>query len=177
MSNRVVIVGNILLSLGICAFLLWLIYLFRLDSYTGTGLRWLPAFNAVCNGISASFVLAGICFIKTGHKRLHVGSMIAATTASALFLVGYLTHHTLHGDTKFLAEGWIRPVYFFILISHVLLSVVALPLVLNTLTFAALKRWNVHRMIARWTYPIWLYVSVTGVLIFVFLRILNPAIG
>ena len=94
--------------------------------------------------------------------------MIVATLTSAAFLVGYLTHHSLHGDTAFTGTGAVRIVYFTILISHIVLSGVALPLILNTLSFAALKRFDAHRWIAKWTYPIWLYVSITGVLIWFF---------
>ena len=101
--------------------------------------------------------------------------MATAFAASSLFLIGYIIHHTVHGDTKFLTTGWLRPTYFFILITHVVLSIVVLPMVLTTLFFAATKRWSAHRALARWTWPLWLYVSVTGVLVFVFLRLLNTA--
>ena len=96
--------------------------------------------------------------------------MVAAFLASALFLVGYLAYHYVHGDTKYLGQGWLRPVYFFILISHILTSALALPLCLTTLFFALRRRFDRHRRIARIALPIWLYVSVTGVLVFFFLR-------
>ena len=102
-------------------------------------------------------------------------SMITAFAASSLFLIGYIIHHTVHGDTRFLTEGWLRPVYFFILVSHIILSIAVLPLVLTTFYFAACRRWSAHKALARWTYPIWLYVSVTGILVFLFLRYLNAA--
>ena len=136
--------------------------------------RFLPAFNALCNAASALAVVTGLVHIRRGRKRAHGISMIVAFIASALFLTGYILHHTLHGDTPFRGEGWIRPVYFAILISHILLSMVVLPMVLTTFFFAATRRWPAHRRLAKWTYPVWLYVSVTGVLVFFFLRFLNP---
>jgi len=152
------------------ALLLWLIYGFELDEKSWE-LAFLPAFNASCNALSASLVVAALIAVKRQRFRLHGGLMTGALLASALFLVGYLVHHALHGDTRFTGTGFIRPVYFALLISHVLLSIVALPLVLNTVYFAATRQWSLHRRLARWTYPIWLYVSVTGVLVFFFLRV------
>jgi putative membrane protein len=96
--------------------------------------------------------------------------MLSATAFSALFLVSYITYHYFHGDTKFPAHGWIRPVYFFILITHISLSMVALPLILGTLWWALRSEFRFHKKIARWTFPIWLYVSVTGVIVYFVLR-------
>ncbi len=96
--------------------------------------------------------------------------MLTATVFSALFLVSYITYHFFHGDTHFPAHGWIRAVYFFILISHIGLSMVALPLILGTLWYALRNQFRFHRRIARWTFPIWLYVSVTGVIVYFFLK-------
>lgn len=175
MSNRAVTLLNIVLSVIIYTGLMWLIYAFELKTVWAEGLPWLPNFNAACNATSASAVVLGIWFIHQKKKQAHAISMIAATLASAAFLVGYLTHHTLHGDTPFSGSGIIRPIYFAILISHIILSGIALPLILNTLSFAALRRFDAHRRIARWTYPIWLYVSITGVTIWFFLRIWFPA--
>lgn len=154
------------------AFLFWLIYGF--DGLQG-GPDWsfLPAANASLNAISASAVAFGLWCIRTGRKREHGYAMSAALFASALFLVGYITHHSLNGDTRFVTLGWLRPTYFFILISHIILSIVALPMVLTTAWFAIARNWSAHRAIARWTYPVWLYVSVTGVVVFFFLRHLN----
>lgn len=175
MSNRVITVINLVLSTVIYAGLMWLIYAFELKERWADGLPWLPHFNAACNATSAMAVALGIWLIKSGRKQAHAAAMVFATLASAAFLVGYLAHHTLHGDTPFTGTGAIRTVYFAILISHIILSGVTLPLILNTLSFAALRRFEAHRRIARWTYPIWLYVSVTGVTIWFFLRIWFPA--
>ncbi|MFU8847894.1 MAG: DUF420 domain-containing protein [Opitutales bacterium] len=175
MSNRLITSINLVLSFVIYVGLMWLIYAFELKEVWRDGLPWLPHFNAACNATSATAVVLGIWLIKSGKKRGHAIAMAFATFASAAFLVGYLTHHTLHGDTPFTGTGAIRGVYFAILISHIILSGVALPLILNTLTFAALRRFEAHRRIARWTYPVWLYVSVTGVIIWFFLRVWFPA--
>ena len=96
--------------------------------------------------------------------------MLGATAFSALFLVSYVIYHFFHGDTKFPGQGWIRPTYFFILISHIGLSMVALPLILSALWYALRGKFQIHRRIARWTFPIWLYVSVTGVVVYVLLN-------
>ncbi len=172
MRTRTAIIAILALSAVAVAFLFWLIY----GVETGDAAnRWtfLPATNAAFNALSAAALLTGLYHIRNGNKRAHGWSMGAAFAASSLFLVGYIIHHTVHGDTKFLATGWLRPTYFFILITHILLSMAVLPMVLTTLFFAATRRWTAHRALARWTWPLWLYVSVTGVLVFVFLRFLN----
>jgi putative membrane protein len=101
--------------------------------------------------------------------------MIAALTTSALFLISYLTYHYAHGSTPFAGEGWIRPVYFTILISHTILAAAIVPLVLITLVRALRERFAAHRRIARWTLPIWLYVSVTGVVVYLLLYQIYPS--
>lgn len=174
MSNRLIVALNIALSVGIYTGLMWLIYLFDLESISEDELTWLPHFNAFCNATSATALTIGILFIKKGNRRAHAIAMIGATIASATFLVGYLVHHTVHGDTETTLQGTLRTTYFSLLISHIIFSAIALPLILNTLSFAALRRFDAHRAVARWTYPIWLYVSVTGVLVWYFLRILDP---
>ncbi|MDP0498996.1 MAG: DUF420 domain-containing protein [Verrucomicrobiota bacterium JB022] len=174
MGNRAVVVGNIVLSVLIVAFLFWLIYAFELKEATFT-LPWLPSFNAACNALSTLLVAAGIQRIYAHDKRGHGYLMAGATAVSGAFLVGYLLHHTLHGDTRYLGTGLLRPLYFVILITHIIMATLTLPLVTTTLSFAALRRFDAHRRIARWTYPCWLYVSITGVVVYVFLRWLNPA--
>jgi putative membrane protein len=174
MTTRVAIPAILLLSAAAVGFLFWLIY--AVDPGHG-GSRWafLPATNAAFNAISAAAVIAGLVQIRRGNRRAHGACMAAALGASALFLAGYILHHSLHGDTRFLTQGWLRPTYFFILISHIILSIAVLPLVLTTVFFAATRRWPSHRALARWTWPVWLYVSITGVLVFVFLRFLDSA--
>jgi putative membrane protein len=131
----------------------------------------LPAINASLNFISAIFISAGWYLIRRGHWRRHVACMIPALISSTLFLVGYLVYHAHVGErsTHFTAQGIIRPIYFAILISHILLAFVILPLVILTLVPVFRRRWERHARIARWTMPIWLYVSITGVLVYLML--------
>lgn len=163
------------LSAAIIAFLFWLIYFQPVPVGVDTArYAFLPGLNAIFNTISACFVTLGLIAIKNKtapKRRLHGICMALATVASALFLAGYIAHHSLNGDTVFTGEGWIRPLYFGILISHVLLSILVVPLLLTTLFAAAVRRFDLHRKVARVTYPIWLYVSVTGVLVFLLLRV------
>lgn len=159
-------------------FLFWLIY-FK-QGASSEGVEWvafLPTLNASLNTLCFFFLLLGYGFIKRGQKRAHIASMLAATLSSALFLISYITYHHFHGDTKFLTEGWIRPVYFFILISHILLSIPLVPMVFTTLYHAGSKHWEHHKRWARLTFPIWLYVSMTGVLVYVFVQYLNTPVA
>jgi putative membrane protein len=133
-------------------------------------LLFLPALNAACNAVTTFFILLGLYQIHRGYEREHRRSMLSAFASSSLFLIGYITYHFVHGDTHFPGQGWVRPVYFSILISHIVLSAVALPLVLATFYLALSGRYETHKKFARVTYPIWLYVSVTGVVIFFILR-------
>jgi len=128
----------------------------------------LPAINASLNFVSTVFISAGWYLIRRGHWRRHIACMIAAVTSSSLFLAGYVTYHAQMGgrSNAFTATGVIRYIYFAMLISHVLLAFVTLPLVVLTLVPAFRRRWERHTRIARWTMPIWLYVSVTGVLVY-----------
>jgi putative membrane protein len=129
----------------------------------------LPALNAILNGTAAVLILIGIYLIKTGRQRAHRAVMISAVVASSLFLVSYVTYHAHIGSKHFPGHGWARPVYFSILLTHTILAIVVVPLVLVTLTRALKGKIARHRPIARWTYPVWLYVSVTGVIIYVML--------
>ncbi len=131
----------------------------------------LPATNAIFNAISTVFISAGWWLIRRGHWRQHVACMITAVVSSTAFLAGYLVYHAHVGEksTHFTAGGIVRPIYFAILISHVLLAIIILPLVIATLVPAFRRRWEKHKRIARWTMPIWLYVSVTGVIVYLML--------
>ena len=162
--------GAVVAGLTISAALLWLIYGRSPGDGNETALAWLPGFNAACNGASALLLAMGYRAIRARRIEVHRRFMLGALTASAAFLAGYVLHHSMHGDTKFLGVGLVRPVYFTLLISHVVLSVVALPMILSTAYFALGSRFASHRRIARITLPLWLYVSVTGVLVYAFLR-------
>ena len=125
-----------------------------------------PALNASLNGTSAVLLLTGRFLIARKKIAAHRICMIAAVCASALFLGCYLFFHLKVGNILFLGQGWSRPVYFTILISHVTLAIVIVPLVIVTLARGLTKRYDKHRAIARWTWPLWIYVSVTGVIVY-----------
>ena len=138
-------------------------------------LRFMPAVNASLNAAATALLLAGYAAIRRGARQTHQACMLAAFVASALFLVGYLAYHWVHGDTRFPGTGPIRVLYLAILASHVVLSMAVVPLALATLFLAARGRFARHRRLARVTLPIWLYVSVTGVVIFLMLRAATAA--
>jgi uncharacterized membrane protein YozB (DUF420 family) len=125
-----------------------------------------PVLNAALNGISMVLLLAGHWMIRRGRVGQHRLLMLTAFGTSTLFLISYVYYHLHVGEVRFQGTGWTRPVYFTILISHVLLAIVIVPVVLVTLTRALRGRFDQHRAVARWTYPLWLYVSVTGVLVY-----------
>jgi putative membrane protein len=129
----------------------------------------LPAVNATLNAISAVLLFTGYLLIRRRRVTLHRRCMIAACVTSSLFLVCYVTYHAQVGSVRFTRPGFVRPLYFTILITHVTLAVLVLPLAVVTLSRGLKKRFDRHRAIARWTLPIWLYVSVTGVLVYVLL--------
>jgi len=129
----------------------------------------LPALNAALNGVATVFLVAGYAFIRARKIAAHRASMLAAVTASALFLVSYLVYHANAGSKPFEGTGPVRAVYFFILITHIVLAAAIVPMVLVTLARALKQRFDRHAAIARRTFPIWLYVSVTGVIIYLML--------
>lgn len=134
----------------------------------------LPHLNAFLNTTSAILLIAGYRFIRTGRILAHRNCQVSAFVTSVLFLISYLTYHYHHGDTQFPGQGIVRPFYFTILITHIVLAIVIVPLVLITLTRAARGDFVRHRRIARWTLPLWLYVSVTGVIVYLMLYHLYP---
>lgn len=129
----------------------------------------LPAVNASLNAISGVLLLAGYTMMRLRKIDMHRRLMIAAFAASALFLVCYVVYHAQVGSVPFPRHGWVRPLYFTILITHVVLAASVPPLAIVTLTRGLKGRYPQHRKIARWTFPIWMYVSVTGVLVYVLL--------
>jgi putative membrane protein len=162
------------LSITIAAFLVWLIY-FKGRAIGPEWISGLPAANAFFNSMSAICLVLGYREIRRRNRVVHMRFMLSATVFSTLFLISYITYHYFHGDTKFPGHGWIRPVYFFILITHISLSMVALPLILGTLWYALRTQFRFHKKVARWTLPVWLYVSVTGVLVYFILRAYTSA--
>jgi putative membrane protein len=165
-------------SAAVVAFLFWLIYFKPAAGHTSAVIAALPAANATLNALSTIFLISGYLAVRRRNFRRHVTFMLAAVGSSALFFVSYVIYHNFHGDTKFTATGPIRPIYFFVLISHIVLSVVVVPMILTSLYLSFSGRMATHKRVSRWTLPIWLYVSVTGVLIFVLLKLFNgpPAV-
>ena len=129
----------------------------------------LPTVNAVLNSITAVFIITGYIFIRAGKQTAHRRSMLTAVTTSSLFLISYVTYHYTAGVTTFGGVGMIRYAYFILLGTHTVLAITVLPLVIITLLRALSGRLKLHMAIARWTFPIWLYVSVTGVIIYLML--------
>jgi uncharacterized membrane protein YozB (DUF420 family) len=126
----------------------------------------LPAVNAALNGASALLLVAGYLFIRRKNRRAHKACMLAAFGVSGLFLISYLVYHYHSGSTPFAGQGWSRPVYFTLLISHIVLAASIVPLACVTLYRGLKARFALHRRLARRTLPIWLYVSATGVIIY-----------
>ncbi|HTM09622.1 MAG TPA: DUF420 domain-containing protein [Verrucomicrobiae bacterium] len=137
-------------------------------------LSYLPTLNAVLNSASALLLAAGYVFIRNGRVAAHRRCMLAALTTSTLFLTSYLIYHYNVGSVPFAGRGWLRGVYFSILISHTILAAAIVPLVLITLTRALKANFLRHRAIARWTLPLWFYVSITGVVVYWMLYRLGP---
>src|SRR3984885_9395359 len=159
-SNQKAVAAILTISGLATLFLLWLIYVHPAADSEHLHLRFLPALNALWNGLSALALVTGFWFIRKRDIAAHRASM---------FLVSYIVNHALHGESHFPGHGPIRTVYLSILLSHVLLSVVALPMVLTTFFFSLTGRFSDLRKTACFTFPIWLYVSVTGVVVYAML--------
>jgi uncharacterized membrane protein YozB (DUF420 family) len=129
----------------------------------------LPTVNAVLNGVSAVLLAAGFAFIRRRRIAAHRACMLSAFAVSVLFLVCYLVYHYHAGSRPFPGRGWIRPVYFVLLVSHIVLAAVIVPLALTTIYRGLAAQFTRHVRVARWTLPIWLYVSVTGVVVYLLL--------
>lgn len=164
-------VGAIIVASGLAvSFLLWLLYMHHASADFAGRWMFLPALDALLNGLCAIALCVGFYYIKHRNRKAHRASMLMAFAFSSAFLITYIVNHALHGDTIFPGHGLVRTVYLSILASHITLSIVALPMVLITFFFSLTGRFSMHRRIARWTFPAWLYVSVTGVVVFLFLR-------
>ncbi len=134
------------------------------------------ALNASLNGASAVLLAGGYAAIRSGKIAVHKAFMIAAFCVSSAFLASYLVYHYRVGHVAFQGQGWVRPLYFVLLLTHTVLAVVIVPMILVTLRRAWLERFDRHRIIARWTLPLWFYVSVTGVIVYLMLyQIYRPA--
>jgi putative membrane protein len=165
-SSAKTIASIIVVSALASALICWLVYFHAPTDVTGTHLLFLPATNALLNALSTVALLAGFYFIRTRQIPRHRAAMLTAFVFSSIFLVSYLTNFTLHGETKFPRGNPLWPFYWKLLLSHILLSVIALPIILITFFFSLSGRFAAHKRIARWTFPIWLYVSITGVIVY-----------
>jgi len=161
-----VIVGIVAVSAVASALICWLVYFHAPTDVAGTYLRSLPLVNAVLNALATIALLAGFEEIRQRRTLHHRASMFAAFFFSSIFLVSYLTNFTLHGETRFNRFNHWWPFYWKLLASHIVLSTVALPLILITFFLSLTGRFPAHKRLARWTFPIWLYVSVTGVVVY-----------
>ena len=169
-SSRNMIAAIIALSIAASLFLFWLIYVHTAPQAFATRLLFLPSIDALTNGLAAICLLVGYSFITRRNIKAHRRAMITAFIFSSIFLVSYVINHALHGDTLYQGHGPMRTVYFSILISHIVLCIIALPMVLITFFFSLTGRFPQHKKIARFTLPIWLYVSITGVIVFAMLH-------
>jgi putative membrane protein len=169
-STRPAIAAIVAVSAVATLFLFWLIYIHPAAA-TSAQYAFLPALNAVLNGLAAISLLIGYTFIRARRIKAHRAAMTTAFVFSTLFLVSYIAHHALHGDVRYPAHAALRSVYLPLLASHIVLATLALPMVLVTFFFSLSGRIPQHRRIARWTFPLWLYVSITGVITYVMLRL------
>ena len=165
-----IIVGIVAVSAAASAFLAWLVYFHAPIDVAGTHLTFLPALNAILNTCCTIALLFGLSYIRRRAITAHRNSMFTAFLFSSLFLVAYITNHALHGDARFPGHGTARFLYLWVLLTpHILASVVALPMILVTFFLSLSGRFTAHKRLARFTYPIWLYVSVSGVIVYAML--------
>lgn len=161
----------LLISGAALGFLVWLIYYKGGSDYSSNLITSLPALNALLNGTSAVLLLFGYKAILDRDFGRHMRFNLTAFVTSSFFLISYVIYHNFHGSTPFTGQGFIRPVYFFILITHIILSAVVMPMILGSFYLAFSGKLRLHRKVSKITLPVWLYVSVTGVLIFFILRL------
>jgi putative membrane protein len=166
MSDRALAVLVYGLSVVVCGLVVILIVFPQVLRVEGLDVSALPGLHATLNGTVAVLLLVGYRMIRQKRIRAHRAAMVGAFTLSCIFLISYVIYHSQAPATAFGGEGWIRPVYFFVLISHVILAPVVLPLALFAVIRAFREEFHRHRRVARWTFPVWLYVAVTGVVVF-----------
>lgn len=178
MSDRTVYSMIVAASGLVISFLFWLLYFREAPATAAIGYESsLRYWNAGFNSAAATCLIGGRFAIAQKRRGLHATLMICALTLSALFLVTYVVYHSIYGDTPFPGTGPVRGIYFFVLVSHILVTMVTLPMILASVYFAAMGRFDQHRRLARPTFPMWLYVSVTGVMLFFFLQAYPPGMG
>ncbi len=168
-SDRAFFAANAVISVAALS-LIAFILLRKNEGSAGGALAFMPAVNAVLNTLCAACLVMGFAAIRRGAMRVHRAFMVSAFAFSTLFLVGYLAYHAVHGDTRFTGQGPLRVAYFAILVTHIVLSMAVVPMALTAFYFAFKQSFVRHRRLARVLLPIWLYVSVSGVVIFFLLR-------
>ena len=162
-----IIATIILVSAAASAFICYLVYFHAPLDVSGTHLRSLPLLNAVLNALCTGALIVGFSYIRARRISRHRAAMFTAFFFSTIFLVSYLTNFTLHGETLFNRHSPWWPFYWKLLASHILLSVIALPMILITFFLSLTGRFPAHKKLARYTFPIWLYVSITGVIVYI----------
>ncbi len=162
---------NAVVTLAAMSFLVWVVYFH--EGNAGASRTPVPLINAILNGTSAVLISVGLWAIKQRKRTLHMQLMIAAFASSTLFLVNYVYYHFSHGDTHFAGQGVVRPIYFTVLISHVLLSMVTFPMILTSFYLGLSNRLVAHRRLSKWTWAGWMYVSVTGVVVYFILHVIR----
>jgi putative membrane protein len=174
-NDRPFFIFNTVVSVSALSLLGWLLLIHGGMQSPTVNLRFMPAVNACLNATAATLLLAGYVAIRKKQADLHRFLMVGAFAASALFLVGYLAYHAVHGDTKFGGTGAVKVVYLVLLVSHVLLSMGIVPMALAAFYFAWRKDFSKHTKVTKVLHPIWMYVSVTGVVVFLMLRPYYPS--
>ncbi len=168
-KDKVAIPVIIILSVLVPLIVLVLMNLPDRYNFLGVEVGAFPLFHAIINGLTAVLLMSGYFFIRAGNMKMHRNVMISAFILSCIFLVSYVISKISNDPISFEGTGYLRPIYFFILISHIVLSAIIVPLVLFTMYRGLTKEYEKHRKIARWTFPIWLYVAITGVLVYLFM--------
>ena len=173
--SRSVLTVILLITFSVFAFLLWILYVKEPLPEFENRFLFLPSLNALLNALSGTCVILGVRAIRRRRPRVHMRFILSGCFFTVAFLISYIFHHLLHGNTPFLGGWWLKSVYFGVLGSHLLMAAVTLPLILTTLYLAFTGRFSVHRKLARYTFPAWVYVSVTGVLIYLLLKLTGSA--
>ncbi|MBW2962435.1 DUF420 domain-containing protein [Mesonia aestuariivivens] len=168
-KDKVAVPIIVILSVLVPIIVLVLMNLPERYNFLGIELGTFPLFHAILNALTAILLMMGFFFIRKGNMKMHRNSMISAFCLSAIFLVSYVISKISNDPVPFGGEGFLRPLYFFILITHIALSAIIVPLVLFTMYRGLTKEYEKHRKIARWTFPVWLYVAITGVLVYLFM--------
>jgi putative membrane protein len=168
--GRRIMIPVLCFSVGVIVLLAWLLYYKEPVQAYSDRFLFLPSLNAAFNAVTVLFLVSGYRAIRRGQREQHRRFMLSALFSSACFLVGYLIHHYLHGDTPFQGTGFVRPVYISILITHIALAALLLPAIPTVVYFALSEKFPSHKHIARIVLPMWLYVSATGVVVYLMLE-------